>query len=225
MKKQLMTGAIAAGAMAIGWVGLAGSAEAATFGFSNIFLNSNNTSGDTLVNNFSVDVTDAGSGNVLFKIISAAANPAGSFIRQVYFDDASPSLLSNMVLNVSNTGIVNFNPDNNGTLPQFNDANPPFVTSFGGVRAQGANNRNAIQRGEALGVQFTGNFNNVIAALNSGSLRVGIHLQGIPPVNSSDSFVTTATATAVPTPALLPGLIGMGITALRKKKQSATQEA
>jgi hypothetical protein len=39
------------------------------------------------------------------------------------------------------------------------------------------------------------------------------------------SFPGVTDSTAVPTPALLPGLIGLGATALRKKKQAAKQEA
>jgi hypothetical protein len=36
---------------------------------------------------------------------------------------------------------------------------------------------------------------------------------------------TEVPSTAVPTPALLPGLVGLGVAALRKKKQAATQDA
>lgn len=43
--------------------------------------------------------------------------------------------------------------------------------------------------------------------------------------HASVYFNTVAPPTPVPTPALLPGLIGIGLAAMRKKKQSAAQDA
>lgn len=56
---------------------------------------------------------------------------------------------------------------------------------------------------------FTGNFFNKVVLTNSGG----------------NYFEVDNVAYQVPTPALLPGLIGLGVAALRKRKQQAKQEA
>jgi hypothetical protein len=232
MKRHFLTGTMTVCALAAGAFLQASPAEAAavSFGFQNIFSNDGNTAGDTIVNNFSFNVDDGGTGTVLFKIINGSANPSGSFISRVYFDDidASP-LLSNMALNVGNQGTVAFSLGATN-FAQGNNTSPPFDQDFGATRNEGSANGNAVQPGEALGVTFTGNLAAVIAALNAGSLRLGIRVQGLSPVAGfdSDSFVSApSNNTPVPTPALLPGLVGLGVAALRKKKQAAeaTQDA
>ena len=49
------------------------------------------------------------------------------------------------------------------------------------------------------GLRFTGNYNNVIAALNSGALRVGLHVQGLPN-GKSDSYISSGNTQDTPEP-------------------------
>lgn len=201
-------------------------AYAASFGFNNITGGDN--FGDGLATGFSMDVTDAGSGNVLFKIFNNTGSGVANFISDVYFDDANPTLLSSPTLNSSfNIGNVSFTQKSPtpGTLPQGNNLTPQFTESFGFGNATGDGNAAGVQTGEALGIQFTGNFTNIINAINAGTLRVGLHVQGIGTDGKSDSFVSGPPSTAIPTPALLPGVIGVGLGLLRKRQQLAKSES
>jgi hypothetical protein len=211
--KTLVTVSFSAIAIATASIAATPEAHALTFGFGNIA--GGDTVGDSLAGGFGMEVTDAGDGNVLFQIFNKTN--AANFIAQVYFDDASPSLLSNPVVNTGNVGNVLFEVDN-GTLPQGNNLTPPFVESFGFDRVTGGpgneGNVRGVQTGETLGIRFTGNFANVIAALNSGDLRTGIHVQGIEP-NSSDAYVS------IPTPALLPAGAMSLISVLRKRRKAS----
>ncbi|PSR19670.1 hypothetical protein C8255_00915 [filamentous cyanobacterium CCP3] len=64
--------------------------------------------------------------------------------------------------------------------------------------------------------RFTGTF-------GDGTKAIG-ELAQLVEVGNSGVFGYAATFTAVPTPALLPGLIGMGIAAVRRKKNEAADE-
>jgi hypothetical protein len=170
--------------------------QAATFNFQNIFpANSGSElSGDAFVSSFSFDVSDAGSGQILFKFINSSTKGA---IGDVYLENTG-NLLSNMVLNVGNIGNVNFKNISPGNLPQGNKIgfNEAFGARFNGGGAKRVNNS------ESLGIKFTGNYNNVINALETNSLRVGIHVQELPK-GESDSFVNEP----VPEPLTIIGSI------------------
>jgi hypothetical protein len=158
-------------------------ARAVTFNFQNIFpANSpSELSGDPFVDNFSFDVSDAGSGKILFEFINSSAEGA---IGDVYLENPD-NLLSNMKLNVGNVGNVNFKNISPGNLPQGNKIgfNEAFGAKFSGGRAK------QVSNGESLGITFTGDYNDVIDALENNNLRVGIHIQGIFK-EESDSFVS-----------------------------------
>ncbi|NMF83017.1 PTPA-CTERM sorting domain-containing protein [Nodosilinea sp. P-1105] len=64
--------------------------------------------------------------------------------------------------------------------------------------------------------QFTGSF-------GDGTPGIG-ELAPLETVGQSGVFGYAASFTAVPTPALLPGLIGMGVAALRRKQEEETSE-
>lgn len=196
-------------------------AYAISFGFNNI--TGGDTVGDGLATGFTMDVTDSGSGNVLFKIFNNTGS--ANFIGQVYFDDGG--FLSGPSANQGNIGTVNFtqNSPNPGNLPQGANLNPDFDADFGFDRVTGSGNANGVHTGEALGIQFAGNFTNIINALNTGTLRVGFHLQGIAPNGDSDAYVNGPASNAIPTPALLPGVIGVGLGLLRKRQQLAKSES
>jgi hypothetical protein len=70
---------------------------------------------------------------------------------------------------------------------------------------------------DVLRYQFRGSF-------GDGTPGIGELAQLIEVPEQEDIFGYSATFTAVPTPALLPGLIGMGVAALRRKKEDAAEE-
>ena len=67
-------------------------------------------------------------------------------------------------------------------------------------------------------------FNDVLSDLNSGALRIGLHVQSIGPSSASDSFVSKPPFDPGPTPIPLPatvwmgalGLIGVGLMKYRR---------
>ncbi|EDX71205.1 PEP-CTERM putative exosortase interaction domain protein [Coleofasciculus chthonoplastes PCC 7420] len=197
-------------------------AEAAMFGFNNI--QGGDTFGDSIVNQFSFDVTDAGSGQVSFKFNNAG--PASSTITQIYWDDMD-GILSSLSLDSSKTSAsgVNFTiPNNVGNLPQGNNLTPSFDENFEVARSNGQGGAaNGIDSGEMLGVLFNGSFDSIIAGLNDGSLRVGMHVQRIGTASQSDAYVNAPgnPTQDVPEPlTILGSATALGIGGLLKRQQS-----
>ena len=191
-------------------------APASAFGFGNIA--GGDTPGDAYKSSFTFDVLNQGS-SVLFKIKNSGNAAAPSmFIRQVFFDDNG--YLSNPVVNFGNVGTVNFE-DNNGNdqLPQGGNN---FTTDYAFSRDGG--NGNGVQAGETLGVRFTGNYNNVIGALNSGALRLGIHVQGLPN-GASDSYISTNTQDTPEPLTMLAAGAAVGFGTMFKKQRERAQKA
>ncbi len=194
-------------------------APAWAFGFGNIA--GGDTPGDAYKNSFTFDVLNQGS-SVLFKITNSGnADAPSMFIRQVFFDDNG--YLSNPQFNIDNVGTVNFE-DNNGNdqLPQGGNN---FTTNYAFSRVGGAGNANGIQAGDTLGVRFTGNYNNVIFALNSGALRVGLHVQGLPN-DGSDSYISSSGNTEnTPEPlTMLAAGAAVGFGTMFKKQRDQAQK-
>lgn len=195
-------------------------AEAAMFGFNNI--QGGDTFGDSIVNQFSFDVTDAGDGQVSFKFNNAGS--ASSTITQIYWDDMD-GILSSLALDSSKTSAsgVDFTiPKNPGNLPQGNGLSPSFDEDFEVARRQGQGGsvEDGIDPGEMLGVLFDGSFDSVVAGLNDGSLRVGMHVQRIgSDAELSDSYINDPEA--VPEPlTILGSATALGIGGLLKRQQS-----
>lgn len=231
MNKQLLTGAVAVGTLAIGSLLQAAPAEAlnlTTFGFRNI---TNNKPIDAAIgeSQLFVDVLETTNSNqVRFNFRNVG--PLASSITDVYFDDGE--LLS--IAQIINSSGVDFSQGASpGNLPGGNTIN--FQTTAGfSTDSNSPVQPNGVNPGEVLGVLFNlqngKTFNDVINAMNLsllnpdkdilGGLRIGIHVQGFQG-GGSESFVnsTPIPSTPIPTPALLPGLLGMSVAALRKKKQ------
>jgi hypothetical protein len=193
--------------------------------FSNI--NGGDTVGDSLAPFLTMDVTSASGGGVLFKFNFLDNNTpfTTAFIRTVYID-AETSLLGTSGINVNsgNVGVVDFNGGlGNDNLPQGNNLDKDFTTDYAFNRISGSGNTKGIQKTESLGVLFSNaDFNNVISAINGGTLRVGYHVQGIG--SGSDSYVNaTGTPTPVPVPSFLLGVVAAGALGgsrlLKNKKQ------
>ncbi|WP_333318158.1 PEP-CTERM sorting domain-containing protein [Microcoleus sp. B4-C1] len=199
-------------------------APASAFSFGNIA--GGDTYGDAFFKDFSFDVTDAGSNNVLFKIANNTSVNT-MFIGSVFFDTGSnTNLLSNFGLNVGNIGSpVSFEDTGAANLSQSNNLTPSWSTDFSASKVGG---QGGIHAGEVLGLSFTGNYNNVVSALNAGTLRLGLHVQGIGAKGEySDAFVSSTSNTeATPEPlTMLAAGAAVGFGAMFKKQRAQAQKA
>jgi len=193
-------------------------APASAFSFSNIA--GGDTPGDAYVNSFSFDVFNQGA-SVLFKITNSGNAAAPSmFISKVFFDDNG--FLSAPLVNIGNIGQVAFSGGaSNDQLPQGGNN---FTTDYAFSRNPGAGNANGIQAPETLGVSFTGNYTNVLTALNSGALRLGIHVQALPN-GASDSYISSSSQD-VPEPlTMLAAGAAVGFGTMFKKQRDRAQKA
>ncbi len=166
-----------------------------------------------LSGNFSGDISVSG-GQVMFTLFNNG--PAVSTIAAVYFEYNPDSLLMNGSFSAPDSSLgVTFDSLNNLNLPQGNNI------SFDADFAQSADNPapfSGINLNEFGSFLFDGNFDAVILALNSGSLRVGMHVINID--ERSDSYVSSP----VPEPAsmLLLGIGLLGLSGLTRKKVKQT---
>lgn len=209
-------------------------AEAVTLDFQCVTFNApaNCALGESLL---SVDVTEYGAGQVLFRFDMAplGVNEAPN-VSQVYFDNGAPgsgALLSIATLidvddgpaDMSHAGVdfsLGASPPN---LPGGNTLSPAFVVTPGflaGADTPKPQER-AIDQGEWLGVVFNlqagYGFADVLAELAGGELRIGVHMTSFAD-GGSESLVTTPTA--VPVPAALwlfgSGLVGLTMVGRRR---------
>jgi hypothetical protein len=194
----------------------AGAASADTLSFYNITNNTTDTGSA-----YSVDVTNGGVGSVLFTFKNAGA--AGTSIDAVYFDDGTLIRLASVI----NMAGVEFVPDavakvQPKNLPGGESITPPFETheSFS-ADANSPSPSNGVNPGEQLGVIITllegKTLADTIAALANGDLRIGIHVQAIPPTGNSDSFVNNPVP--IPPTALLLGSGLLGIIVLGRRRR------
>ncbi|MBD2339629.1 PEP-CTERM sorting domain-containing protein [Calothrix sp. FACHB-156] len=214
-------------------------ASAVTFGFNNI--TNGDTVGDAYNTKFSFDVIDQGNNNVLFKFANKSISVLNEdpTIKQIAFsvDSSENNLLSGMTFNSSfNTSIngVNFVSDTSNLSQSNNIVGWNKNTNLGAglVTGQGGGNQNGVQKGEVLGIQFTGNYNNILTAIANGKLKVGIHAGSLANgasdtyVNTT-SYVSSAPPQAVPEPATIFGLMafGMGGLLTGKNGKNAKKEA
>ncbi|MEG4633547.1 PEP-CTERM sorting domain-containing protein [Microcoleus sp. AR_TQ3_B6] len=195
-------------------------APAWAFNFSNIA--GGDTPGDAYVNSFTYSVVNQGS-SVRFDIFNSgnAAAP-NMFISKVFFDDSG--YLSAPSLYGTNIGQVSFSGGpSNAQLPQGGNE---FTTDYAFSRNPGGGNGGGLQGGESFPVSFVGNYNNVIAALNSGELKIGLHVQGLPN-GASDSYISSSGNTEnTPEPlTMLAAGAAVGFGTMFKKQRAQAQKA
>lgn len=165
-----------------------------------------------------VAVSNPGGGQALFTFVNDG--PYASSICDVYFDDGT--LLGIATIDDSDDGVSFSQLASPGDLPGGNSLDPPFETTAGfladsdpPVQPMGVN------PGEELGILFDlqsgSTFDDVLADLQTGELRIGIHVQGFED-GESESFVNDG---VIPTPgALLLASIGAGLVGWLKRKQA-----
>ncbi len=93
------------------------------------------------------------------------------------------------------------------------------------LRKTGAGNAFGIQGGESLGLRFTGDYNLVISALNSGALKLGLHVQALPN-DRSDSYISSGNTQDTPEPlTMLAAGAAVGFGTVFKKQRAQAQKA
>jgi hypothetical protein len=194
-------------------------APAWAFSFGNIA--GGDTSGDSYVNNFTYTVTSQGSA-VRFDIFNSGNNVAAPnmFISKVFFDDngylSAPSLYG------TNVGEVSFGGGaSNEQLPSGGN---DFTTDYVFSRNLGSGNVGGIQGAESFPVSFRGNYVNIIAALNSGALRVGLYVQGLPN-GQSDTYISSNTQDTPEPLTMLAAGAAVGFGTMFKKQRAQAQKA
>jgi hypothetical protein len=210
---------------------LSPSARAGMYSFAP--LTNNTGQPGVVVPQLSVDVTEgtgADTGLVLFTFLNDVGVP--SSITHVYFDDGTLDEDGDGIDFISSSAGVSFSIDGTaGVLPGGNNADPDFATSFsagansaGGLLSNGVNSSS-----EWLTVKFAADYDDVIAAINLGftdpygpgwydeSLRIGIHVQGIPYASGTGSTSESYIMTPIPGAVLL-GILGLSVVGIKLRK-------
>jgi hypothetical protein len=157
-----------------------------TLGFYNI---TGNNAGDAAIGEAQlfVDVEDAGGGQVLFTFRNTG--PEDSSITDVYFDD--DNTLFDSIASIDGSGIgVDFSE---GATPSNLPGGNPFGFSADfSADSNPPTQPNGVNPGEWLEILFNlqsgQTFDDVLDALSSGALRIGIHVQGFAS-GGSESFI------------------------------------
>lgn len=181
------------------------------------FFKITNSNPEDLSGQLSVNVTDAGGGQVSFEFLNNVG--VASSVAQIYFDNGAGSFLSGLSVGTE-TG-VNFSTGGSPpNLPAGNTvsfAADYLATADSPVAPSGINSAT-----DSLQLLGSGVFANIIAGLTSGDLRIGLHVQAIGQLGESDSYVSGGTPSAVPVPTsawlLVSGLGFFGIARRRLAK-------
>jgi hypothetical protein len=171
---------------------------------------------------FSASLTDIGGGQALLTFSNSG--PTASIIADVYIDDDAGAITG--IASIQNGTGVDFSvgaaPPN---LPGGNEVSPAFSASFSAdANPPTGTNGNGVDPGQSVGLVLNlGNgvtFAALEDAIETGSVRLGIHGQGLGTSGGSESFVNGGGGGAVPEPgaALLFGL-GFATVALRNRRR------
>jgi hypothetical protein len=220
----ISTKLLAAGSMAALLSFGAGIANAATYGFDCITGNSV-TNCSTGESQLTMDVGDAGGGNVFFQFFNLG--PLASSITQIYWEAGTPAILADLLTVVNSVGTSFAEDTGNLNLPGGNAPAIAFIEVFG-ANADQPVQPSGVNPGENVLVNFSllsgKTLNDVLAQLDSGDLRVGFHVQGFSN-GGSESFVNTPDGGGgggeIPLPAagwlILAGLGSLGALKARKR--------
>jgi len=200
-------------------------APASAFNFSNIA--GGDMVGDAYANSFGFTVENQG-GLAVFNIFNFG-NPGASdmFIAGVFFDDnGTLSSSTPPWTNVNNVGKVGFTFNGGLSNAQLPQGGKNFTTDYAFFSDNGDGNGLAVQANEKLGLAFAASYNNVLAALTSGDLKIGLHVQGLPD-GASDSYISSNGNTEnTPEPlTMLAAGAAVGFGTMFKKQRDRAQKA
>ncbi len=154
-------------------------------------------------------------GQVLFTFFNTG--PEASSITDIYFDDDTPLLAFSGTF-FESSGVSYSEGASPGDLPGGNTVSFTADHSFdSNAPAQ----PNGVNPGEALGIlfNFVGaiDFQDVLSALYSGDLMVGLHVQGFAD-GGSESFVQHSNSVPEPSTLLLLGASVLGLAGFSRKR-------
>jgi hypothetical protein len=144
------------------------------------------------------------------------------FISKVFFDDDFGHLSEPSLYGTNGSQVRFSGGASNDRLPQGGNG---FTTDYAFSHQTGADNVFGIQAGEILGgLRFTGNYNDVISALNSGALKLGLHVQALPN-GASDSYISSNTQDTPEPLTMLAAGAAVGFGTMFKKQRDRDQKA
>ncbi len=197
--------------LAFGVVGFAAQAVfAASYGFSRITSNSSSDVAAQL----SVDVTDLGDGKVQFRFFNTAG--IASSITDVYFD--GHQVLDEFKTITGSAGVSFSAGASPSNLPGGNALNPDFDSDLA-ADSNSPTSQNGVDAASewvnmVVKLEHDQSFADLLQALNSGDVRIGLHVQAIGTDGESDSFVNNV----VPAPAaFMLGALGMALVAGKRR--------
>jgi hypothetical protein len=192
--------------------GSAAYAEPVTLNFTRITSNSSENVAPQMT--CVVDLFQAAAGGNPEVVSFRFQNAVGiqSSISEVYFDDGPLLGIASMdQVGASFTG----GGATPGDLPGGQDLTPAFnATRAFSADAQGNPSNGLDVASDYLEMRFNlindKTFGDILASINDGSLRIGLHVHSIGQGANSDGFVNTPPSVVIP----LPGAAGMGLAGL-----------
>ena len=198
-------------------------APASAFNFSNI--PGGNPVGDAHADSFGATLTSRAD-LVFINIYNLGSTLAPNmFIAGVFIEDNNGYLSNPWSSLNDNVGTVRFSSgSSNAQLPQGGNS---FTTKYSFFSDDGDGNARAVQANEKLVLAFTGSTNLVNSALNSGEVKIGLHVQGLP-MGASDSYISSNSDNTQDTPeplTMLAAGAAVGFGTMFKKQRDQAQKS